>query len=151
MFNTFDTGVVTALRGAVAAYLRRLGGPTDVPVLEQAQTEPQAASSVTVSATESEEMVLGSGHMRVGLDVMLRVDQDTGSPELLRDLSQAVADALQQDDLVAQLTAYRDETDRPVCVVQGIFPGTSRLEDIGDRQWRRVYTLEVFGFSPGGS
>ena len=148
--NAFDTGVVTALCGAIRGYLSALG-VSDMPaVVEQATTGVQALPLVVVSATELEEMVYQTGNYRVAVEVGLRVDMDAGGSEQLRLLSGALLDCLQQVDLVAQLNALKDDTGRVLCIVQGLVLEQSRLEDIGDRQWRRVYALNVFGCSSAG-
>ena len=113
-------------------------------------TLAQVSPLVVVSPTELEEMVYQSGHYRVAVEVTVKVDMDSGSGGQFLLLSGAVLDCLQQTDLVAQLNAVQDATGRALCVVQGLVLEQSRLEDVGDRQWRRVYSLNVFGFNPAG-
>jgi tRNA A58 N-methylase Trm61 len=94
------------------------------------------------------EEVYQSGIYRLGVEVIIRVDQDAGNPDQLLHLSAAVLDFLQQVDLISQLNSVMDENGRALCYVQLIIIEQSRLEDIGDRQWRRVYALTVLGCMP---
>lgn len=148
ILSTFDTGLTTALTARLRAYLDGLGDDCQATVVEQATADVQQLPLVVVSATELEEMVYQSGHYRCGVEVGVRVDMDTGGADQFKKLSGAVLDALQQTDLIAQLNAVRDEYNRALCVVQGLVLEQARLEDIGDRQWRRVYSLNVFGHAP---
>jgi hypothetical protein len=150
VLNTFDTGVATALQERLRGYLVGLGDECRATVVGQFETEAQVSPLVVVSPTELEEMVYQSGHYRVAVEVTVKVDMDSGSGGQFLLLSGAVLDCLQQTDLVAQLNAVQDATGRALCVVQGLVLEQSRLEDIGDRQWRRVYSLNVFGFNPAG-
>lgn len=149
IYNQFDTGASAALVDRLRVYLWALGDSCQVKVVGQSEKQVQEKTLVVVSATELEEVIYQSGHYRAAVEVTVKVDMDTGTEEQFVALSGGVLDALQQVDLVAQLNAVKDETGRALCVVQGLVLNQSRLEDIGERQWRRVYALDVFGFNPG--
>ena len=146
--STFDTGVVTALVDRLRAYLDGLGDDCRAKVVAQWEPDVQEMPLVVVSPSEMEEVVYQSGHYRVAVEVMLKVDANTGGSESFLRLSGALLDALQQDDLAAQLTAVLDATGRAYCVVQGLVLEQSRLEDVADWQLRRVYSLNLFGCAP---
>lgn len=148
VLNTFDSGVTLALVDRLSSYLRGLGDDMTATVVPQETADVQQLPLVVVSATELEEVIFQSGVYRVAIDIGIRVDMDAGSPDQLRKLTGAVLDCLQQDDLPAQLSAVVDEFGRALCVVQGTVLEQSRLEDIGDRQWRRVVSVNVFGSAP---
>jgi hypothetical protein len=96
-------------------------------------------------------MVYQAAVYRVGLEITVKASgKAEDGAAMFRGLSAAVVDCLQQEDLVAQLNAVKDETGRALCVVQGVVLEQSRLEDIGDWVFRRVYTLNVFGCAPVG-
>lgn len=145
VLSTFDSGVVAGLVGLLRGYLEALGVEKMPAVVSQEEKIPQTLPLVVVSVTELEEFIYQSGNYRCGVEVGVRVDMDTGTPEQLRTLSAGVLDCLQQDDLIAQLNALKDDAGRPLCYVQLVVLNQSRMEDIGDRQWRRVFALDVFG------
>ena len=149
--STFDSGVTLALVDRIASYLRGLGDDVNAKVVPQEIADVQELPLVVVSATELEEVVYQSGTYRVGMEIGIRVDMDAGNPDQLRQITGGVLDALQQTDLVAQLTAVVDEYGRVLCVVNGLVLEQSRLEDVGDRVWRRVISMDVFGHAPLGS
>lgn len=151
VLNQFDSGVTTAIVERLRAYLAALGEEYSAKVVEQTSGDVQQAPLVVVSATELEESVYQSGHYRVGLEITVKVDANTGGSQQFKALSGAVLDALQQEDLITQLNAVADETGRALCVVQGITLEQSRIEDVGDWLLRRVYSLNAYGFNPGNS
>jgi hypothetical protein len=148
-FNTFDSGVTTALVDRLRSYLGGLGAEYAGKVVEQTSPDVQSVPLVVVSPTELEEMVYQAAVYRVGLEITVKVDGKLeGGDVMFKNLSAAVVDCLQQEDLIAQLNAVKDETGRALCIVQGVVLEQSRLEDIGDWLLRRVYSLNVFGCAP---
>lgn len=144
--NTFDSGVTTAFAGLLQDWLRGLG--QSATVVEQATKDVQVAQEVVVSCTELEEVVYQSGTYRAGMELTVKVDRTTGTVQQFRDLGAATLDFLQLDDLAAQLTAQRDATNRGYCVVAGTVINQSRMEDVGDDTWRKVFVVDVFGCNP---
>jgi hypothetical protein len=149
LFNQFDSGVTTALIARLLAYLETLPLDIRARVVNQYEQDVQSLPLIVVSQTELEEVVYQSGNYRVALDVSVRVDMDSGNPAQFTNLSAAVLDALQQDDLIAQLNAETDAAGSKLCIVKGIVLEQSRLEEVGERQWRRVYALNVYGCAVG--
>ena len=150
VLNQFDTGLSTALVTVLRDYLEGLGDDMRATVVEQATQDVQQMPLVVVSTTELEEVVYQAAVYRCAVEIGVRVDMDSGSPGQLNKLSGAVLDALQQTNLITLLNACKDETGATLCVVKGIVLELSRLEDIGTRQWRRVFSLNVYGIPSQG-
>lgn len=148
IYNTFDSAACLALADRLDAYLHGLGDEMVAKVVTQESKEVKGNPLVVVSCTELEEVVYQTGHYRAGLEVTVKVDADAGSPDQIRRLTGAVLDCLQQTDLISQMNSVQDETGRALVVVQLVVLNQSRMEDVGDRQWRRVIAFDVFGFNP---
>jgi len=148
VYSTFDSGLIAALVRLCDAYLKNLGDDFSSDVVNQMEVQTMRYPLVIVSPTEIEEMVYQSGHYRVGVEFSINVDMDIGSPQQMENLAGAVLDFLQQTDLIQQLNTVTDDTGRALCVVQLVTIEQSRLEDIGDRKWRRVLVVDFLGHAP---
>ena len=152
IYNTFDSGLAACHVELLRNYLGVIGGlVANVTVVPQEETQPQQLPLVVVSATEQNEAVFQTGIYEVTVEFSVRVDMDAGGADQLRTLSSAVLDYLQQTDLKTQLTAVRDPENNALATVKLLVLGSARLEEIGDRQWGRVFIQKAFGYTPARS
>jgi len=113
----------------------------DAKIVRGEDNQVQELPLIVVSCSGGEEAIFQSGIYSVKLSATVKVDLDSGSPNLSAQLFGAVFDVFQMTDLMKQIN------DLGNILIKGIVLLEHSVEDVGDRQWNKTVSSEFFGYA----